>query len=908
LPREASIKPDRWRRIDELFAAALELDGDARQRFLAECDADLRGEVESMLRFARASEEFLETPVIADEKTLAVLDDVPRPRAIDHARFVPGDMIANRYRIVGLLGRGGMGEVYRADDLKLAQPVALKFLAESLSRSGAALARFHREVSLARQISHRHVCRVYDIGEHAGLHFLTMEYIRGEELSSLLRRIGRLPLDKALETARQLCAGLGAIHAAGVLHRDLKPSNVMIDERGDVRITDFGIAALTESVSGHEAPQEAMIGTPAYMAPEQLTAGEVTQRSDLYALGLVLHEAFTGKRPPATVTDLDPAVERVIYRCLEKDPARRPASAIQVAAALPGGDPLAAALAAGETPSPQMVAAAQREGSLRPLHASLLLLSILVGFAVIAFVADRTSLHGHLSFPLSPEVLRERAIEIIRDAGAAGPADSAWGVREDFTVMRYVEENDRRPDRWERFRAAPLPAAYFWYRRGPRPLVPSDYWLMTPDDPPHAIAGMSRVHLDMEGRLLLFEAVPPQDESAPAPLRRADWPRFFERAGLPMQAFRSAAPRWTPPHHSDERVSWTGLDPRHPEIPLRIEASSYRGVPVWFEVIRPWQKPEREPASTPEAEPFSLVLLAVYFGALTLAVLLAWKNLRAGRGDRRGAVRLMLFIFGVRMVYWLFMAHHVPSADELMMLINALSAATYMAAMLGLFYLAIEPFVRRRWPETLISWSRLLAGDFRDPLVGRHVLIGLALSFVAMLAVMRTPALLAGQPLARPATSSELIFRHGFDGFRGFMQLLANELMAAVLFPLILTTLFLFFALVTRRKRIAFAVSWVLLYLALNLNFADGTVLAYAAGAILPTLIIVTFLRFGLLALSAVIFGMHLFAFVPATTRVTEWHAATFLMQVAVMAAIALFAFRASLAGQKLVDGAIFDE
>jgi len=243
---------------------------------------------------------------------------------------VPGDLVAGRYRIVGLLGRGGMGEVYRADDLRLRQPVALKFLAESLARDGAALARFHREVSVARQISHRHVCRVYDIGEHAGMQFLSMEYIRGEELSSLLKRIGRLPQDKAVAVARQLCAGLAAIHDAGVLHRDLKPANVMIDEHGDVRITDFGIVALAEGVSGREA----MIGTPAYMSPEQLTGGDLTTRSDLYSLGLVMYEFFTGKRRTAssgaTVPELDPVVARVIERCLEADPDQRPASALQV--------------------------------------------------------------------------------------------------------------------------------------------------------------------------------------------------------------------------------------------------------------------------------------------------------------------------------------------------------------------------------------------------------------------------------------------------------------------------------------------------------------------------------------------------------------------------------------------------
>ena len=172
--------------------------------------------------------------------------------SIDDARFVPGTILAERYRIVGLLGKGGMGEVYRADDLKLGQPVALKFLPDHLLSDGAALARFHREVRVARQVSHKNVCRVYDIGEVDGRHFLSMEFIKGEELSSLLRRIGRLPEDKAIQIARQICAGLAAAHDVGVLHRDLKPANVMIDENGNARITDFGLAGLTEEFADDE--------------------------------------------------------------------------------------------------------------------------------------------------------------------------------------------------------------------------------------------------------------------------------------------------------------------------------------------------------------------------------------------------------------------------------------------------------------------------------------------------------------------------------------------------------------------------------------------------------------------------------------------------------------------------------
>src|SRR5438093_824187 len=220
------------------------------------------------------------------------------PRA---SLFAPGSIIAGRYRLVALLGRGGMGEVYRAEDLTLDQPVALKFLPEGVASDPARLAQFHNELRIARQVSHKNVCRLYDLGEADGRRFLTMEYVDGEDLASLLRRIGRLPQDKAVEIARQLCAGLAAAHERGVLHRDLKPANVMIDGDGHVRITDFGLAIAEGDAAAVHA------GTPQYMAPEQLVEDgspyeptgsrpRASVKTDIYALGLVLFAIFTGRR------------------------------------------------------------------------------------------------------------------------------------------------------------------------------------------------------------------------------------------------------------------------------------------------------------------------------------------------------------------------------------------------------------------------------------------------------------------------------------------------------------------------------------------------------------------------------------------------------------------------------------
>ena len=163
---------------------------------------------------------------------------------VDEGRFLPGTLLGGRYRIIGLLGRGGMGEVYRATDLALGQSVALKFLPEEAAQNQRLLERFHGEVRIARQVSHPNVCRVYDIGQAEGMPFISMEYVDGEDLASLLLRIGRLPADKALETARKLCAGLAAAHDRGIIHRDLKPQNIMMNKRGDVVIMDFGLAPI----------------------------------------------------------------------------------------------------------------------------------------------------------------------------------------------------------------------------------------------------------------------------------------------------------------------------------------------------------------------------------------------------------------------------------------------------------------------------------------------------------------------------------------------------------------------------------------------------------------------------------------------------------------------------------------
>ena len=573
-------------------------------------------------------------------------------------RFAPGALLAGRYRIVAALGRGGMGEVYRADDLTLGQPVALKFLPPHLAADPDRLARFRQEVATARRVSHPHVCRVYDIAEHAGQPFLTMEFVDGEDLASLLKRVGRLPEEKGAEVARQLCSALAAVHDQGLLHRDLKPANVMLDGRGKVRLTDFGLAAAAQDLSATEVRS----GTPLYQAPEQLAGKEVTARSDVFALGLVLYEVFTGKRafptpdrstppskPSSLISGLSPAVERVILRCLEPDPDHRPASATNVLVALPGGDPLAAALAAGQTPSPELVAAAGGEGRLRPATAAICMAAILAGLVVWLFVYPRAMLFGRLSFPKLPEVLASDAREVIQAAGYDTRRENAYGFDHDAEYLEWVTRNDRSPNRWDRL-VSPQPAAvYFWYRQSPVPLMPGPNYLylatlepgrITPHDPPPIVPGMITVRLDAKGRLIAFHAVPPEERSPVSLPGETDWAPCSPQRGLT----RDIWPKTRTPATSRRcmRTSgWHGLECSRTR-PRSRSGSRPPPSPGSRSISRSWPRGPAgiEIPTTPEAIGSNHIRAVYYLVLLVVAVILAPRNLRRGRADLTGAGRL----------------------------------------------------------------------------------------------------------------------------------------------------------------------------------------------------------------------------------------------------------------------------
>jgi len=834
---------------------------------------------------------------------------------------VPGALLAGRYRIVALLGRGGMGEVYRAHDLTLGQEVALKFLPELAARNPAALARFYNEVRIARQVSHANVCRVYDLGEVDGQPYLSMEYVDGEDLGSLLRRIGRLPSDKAIEIARQLCAGLAAAHAKGVLHRDLKPANVMLNGRGHVVVTDFGLAALADEIPGEEIRN----GTPAYMAPEQLAGKEVTVQSDIYSLGLVLYEVFTGKRafeastlaelvrlhaettpvsPSSLVKELDPAVESAILRCLDPEPSHRPPTALAVAARLPGGDPLAAALAAGETPSPQLVAASGETAALPWKIAVPGLATALAGLVIFGLFAANSGLIEKAGPLKSPEVLADKARELIQHLGyTTPPADSAYALDFNEEFLGSIPKTDPPRPQWDAIIGSRPSVLRFWYRQSPAPLLAlgmHDQMLVPGEireqDPISRLSGMVTVRLDPQGRLTYLEILPPEKEQPPAQVPPPDWNPLFTAAGLDISKFQAAEPQWASLAACDARQAWTGEWPGYNHRPLRVEAAAWHGLPVFFSLIGPWTRATRIASVEPNGASQILTAILgslVVFAPILAAVVLARWNFVRGKGDRAGAMRLATLFFAVHLALIAFTPHVSSVGNFFLLLVLVISTSLFWGGVVWVLYLAIEPYVRRYWPQAMISWARVMAGRWRDPLVGRDALYGVILGalFCDLYALRYyLESRLGAPPPSDTATVYLGSMRIALGGW------LAHDLQSIA--STLLLFLLLFLCRVVLRKSWLAAAAFVLLFTALKSVSSNYPGVEWPMQAILYASLAAGALRFGLVTLTVAIYTADLALNVPVTLNASAWYFPNAALALATIAALAIWGFYTALAGE----------
>lgn len=847
--------------------------------------------------------------------------------ALEALQFAPGTVFSERYRIVAALGRGGMGEVYRADDLKLGHPVALKFLPRAFAEDPGRLEMFHAEVRNSRQVSHPNVCRVYDIGQFQDLTFLTMEYIDGEDLASLLRRIGRLPPDKGLEIAHQLCAGLAAAHDAGLLHRDLKPANVMLDGRGRARITDFGLAVGAEDIGGRQQ----FAGTPAYMAPEQRTGAPANVKTDIYSLGLVLFEIFTGKRAfeddnlsawrqsesaakgepksrsaeqrsrtssssssSSSIASVDPAIRVAILRCLEQDPARRPNSALDVSRALPGGDPLAATLAAGETPAPEMVAAAGQDIAVSVRAATLVVVAILVMLIVDVPLARRGTFIGLAPEVKPRELLVDRAQQIGKQAGYTGPvADSYAYFSVPFSYVQWREQIE--PNGWYRKLNSAVPDVYrFVYRTSPEWLFAfNSFDNPSRDDPPMTVPGMTTTVVDGAGRLMEFHAAPPaSDKDLPAG-SVPDWAAMFAAGGWNFSDFKASQAHALPNVAFDARAAWDGTSQG---TPLHLEAACLRGKPVSFSVSGAWVGVQPSSGSSTVSQILFDVLIFIVlpvFGGIR-----ARRNLRLGRGDPVGATRLSIVVVVVIAANTLLAQHWVAHPSIINAVLANAGLALIFAIAVWVGYVAIEPVLRRHAPHLLISWARVLTGRFGDALVGRDILIGCLVALLVGTLHMFMTALPWWFAVSRirPYPASAVL-----SDTPHFVGSLLSQVWVAILVPLSIAFSYGVLRVRIRRSWIASVVLFAIVW-PLSFN-SEGLFLQLTMGAIGSLLFVFVFVRFGLVALTTEIFVENLLFFYPPVLRSDAWYFAKPLIVVLLVVTIALFAFRSALAGRPLFAG-----
>jgi serine/threonine-protein kinase len=413
---------------------------------------------------------------------------------------------------------------------------------------------------------------------------------------------------------------------------------------------------------------------------------------------------------------------------------------------------------------------------------------------------------------------------------------------------------------------------------------------------------MAGARFDMQGRLLAFYVVPPQVEATKGPASAPDWTPLFSQAQLDPARFRPAEPQWTPPFYCDARAAWEGTYPERLDVPIRLEAAAYRGRPVSFQVVAPWTRPDRmRPFQLPRGMRAAAIMGGTLF--LTLLVIsgfLAHRHLAAGRGDRAGAFRLAVYAAASGLLAWLLYADHVGDfVAEMGLDLRGLGLVLLLALVIWLLYLAVEPYVRRRWPHTLISWARVLNGNFADPRVGGDVLIGIAAGTVmAVLFALcfRLPGLL-GQPALQPSLS-------GIEALLGNREVVAQMIFGPVDAAGVGMGLLLLLLLMRLVMPEWLAALTTVLVISLPGSLSSDLPLAFTwllngAGLAIPTLVL---LRFGLLAAITTLYVMNELALTLSLMRaVGGWTSAPAAILLIVLAGLAAFAFRAATAGRRRV-------
>ena len=591
--------------------------------------------------------------------------------------------------------------------------------------------------------------------------------------------------------------------------------------------------------------------------------------------------------------DIDPGVEKVIRRCLDPDPAKRPASALSVAAALPGGDPLAAALAAGETPSPEMVAAAGAiQGMPRVWAMFCLLLTVACLLAQIPIRQRRTAFfHGALDAP--PDVLAHQSRTTAESFGyTRKPADTDIWLVHRSELVNYLSSLPQ-PRHWDEWYAAEAPIVAF-YRESPQPLDARPFGLVTSLNPPPFTAGMATVVLDGNGRLVDFSAVPYDAGSATVPPETV-----FRAAGLDMAAFTETAPENLPTHPFDQRHAWKGPHPKIPQTELLVEIASWKGqiTRATVSIRRPKTGNAEAAGDLNRVQTIAIWTLTCVGGFFVL--LLARRNWKLRRTDMQGAWRVAVARFILAGVAWAGMVHPVIGVAFFEHV--GASAGDWLmdAAVLFLVYLALEPAVRARWPHSIVTWNRVLAGRWRDPQVASDVLLGAAVGTGMFTFFKLTFALM---PHAQPV-SFDVNLRFAM-GVRQWIGGNAHNLAGGLRFGLLIfLTIFGLRRMLRNDMLAALAAAVLFTLMQGDVSYSEERLIMMALYIVVYGALAFVLLRSGLVATIATLFFADSGNAVILGMNWNNWYAPAGLASLLLLVGIAVYAFRLSLGGRDLLEG-----